>query len=178
MKILISEEQIKSLVKNLATTVTQMLDLPIYATKKPHYVCVLNGAFMFFSDIVKLLPEGKISFVKVSATSSGKVIKERIIRASTPLKIEEDEVVILIDTIFDTGKTLKALKEQILVDYFFSTGDLEEPDVLFVTLVNREATAKPDCLISGISISKDLWIYGYGTDNAEGKFRNLTDIVV
>ena len=61
----ITDEEIKARIDKLVAGIN--VD---YAGKRPLFICVLNGAFMFASDLIKELdffPE--ISFVKVSSYS-------------------------------------------------------------------------------------------------------------
>ena len=71
----INEQQIKLRVEQMATEIFQSLN-----GKVPHFIAVLNGSFIFASDLLRAYPgDCKISFVKLSSytgmESTGKVSK-------------------------------------------------------------------------------------------------------
>tara|TARA_B100000767_G_C19741115_1_gene526209 strand:- start:980 stop:1519 length:540 start_codon:yes stop_codon:yes gene_type:complete len=82
-----------------------------YSDKKVIFLSVLNGAFMFTSDLMKSLDINlEISFVKLASyegTKSSGVVRELI---GLNNKIKDRHVVILED-IVDTGKTVDRLME-------------------------------------------------------------------
>src|SRR3984893_17502394 len=97
----LSEEIIQQRVKELATAINKD-----YTGKRPLFIAILNGSFMFASDLFRHLTiEADICFIKLASykgmKSSGKVI--------TSIGLEEDlfgKEVIIIEDIVDTGKTL------------------------------------------------------------------------
>ena len=71
----------------------------------PHFIAVLNGSFIFASDLLRAYPgDCKISFIKLSSytglESTGKV-SELI-----GLKDMDDEAIVVLEDIADTGTTL------------------------------------------------------------------------
>lgn len=135
---------------------------------RPLFVCVLNGAFMFASDLIRRITlECEISFLKVASyegTQSTGNIKQLI-------GLNEDikgRTVVLIEDIVDTGETMVMLLEQLR--------GLGAADVRIATLLYKPDSCrddlKPDYV--GISIPPDF-IVGYGLDY-NGYGRNLTDI--
>ena len=77
-----------------------------YEGKRPLFIAILNGSFMFASDLFKYLGiEAEISFIKLASykgtKSSGNVITS--IGLDEPLKGRH---VIILEDIVDTGKTL------------------------------------------------------------------------
>ena len=78
----LSEEAIQQRVKELATSINKD-----YAGKRPLFIAILNGSFMFASDLFKhLTVEAELCFIKIASykgmKSSGKVI--------TSIGLEED----------------------------------------------------------------------------------------
>jgi hypoxanthine phosphoribosyltransferase len=84
-----------------------------YAGKKPLFLAVLNGSFLFAADLFRNLTiEAEISFIKLASykgtTSTGNVI--------TAIGLEEslhERHIILLEDIIDTGKTLHGFLPQL-----------------------------------------------------------------
>lgn len=99
---MISAEQIAGRVQELGKQITED-----YPDQAPHFVAVLNGAFIFAADLVRAAKlDSSISFVKLSSysglSSTGSV--------KTDLSLSPDQVrgqhLIIVEDIVDTGKTL------------------------------------------------------------------------
>lgn len=160
---LISESEIKEAIDHVAEKIDNDLD-----GKKPLFVCVLNGAFMFASDLVRRLSlECEITFLKVASyegtQSTGKV--KQLIGLNENVG---GRTIVLIEDIVDTGETMYMLTKQLR--------DLGAADVRIATLVFKPDACrrdlKPDYV--GLCIPNDF-IVGYGLDY-NGFGRNLTDI--
>jgi hypoxanthine phosphoribosyltransferase len=84
-----------------------------YEGKKPLFLAVLNGSFLFAADLFRNLTiEAEISFIKLASykgtTSTGNVI--------TAIGLEEslhERHIILLEDIIDTGKTLHGFIPQL-----------------------------------------------------------------
>lgn len=160
----ITAEEIHQEVKSLAATINSE-----YAGKQIVFVAVLNGAFMFASDLMKEITlDCEITFVKVSSykgglNSTGRV--DELIGLTTALKGRE---VIIIEDIVDTGITMDKIHKII---------ELEKPNSLKIcTLLYKpaahEGKHKPDYI--GFSIP-NAFVVGYGLDYDE-LGRNLREI--
>src|SRR6478609_3030209 len=85
-----------------------------YAGKKPLFIAILNGSFMFASDLFKEVNiDAEICFIKLASykgtKSTGNVITS--IGLDLPL---QDRHVIIIEDIVDTGKTLHEFLPQLM----------------------------------------------------------------
>ena len=97
----LSEEIILQRVKAMASEINRD-----YAGKRPLFIAILNGSFMFASDLFKHLSiEAELCFIKLASykgmKSSGNVV--------TSIGLEDDlfnKEVIIVEDIVDTGKTL------------------------------------------------------------------------
>jgi hypoxanthine phosphoribosyltransferase len=159
----LSEEEIQQKVKAIA----DQLNLD-YKDKRPLFVAILNGSFMFAADLFKYLNiDAEISFIKLASykgmKSSGNVI--------TAIGLEMDlygREVVIVEDIVDTGKTLHQ---------FLPKLDHQQPKSLKIAalLHKPEATQyqlKIDYL--GFSIP-NKFVVGYGLD-FDGLGRNYKEI--
>ncbi|MDO1604584.1 hypoxanthine phosphoribosyltransferase [Lactobacillus sp. YT155] len=165
-KVLISEEQLEAINTRLAKELSTD-----YAEKNPIFVCVLKGAVLFLTDLVRKMDSPvEIEFMDVSSygdemTSSGdvKILKDLDVSVA-------GRDVVFIEDIIDTGLTLKYLIE------LFKTRQAKS--VRICTLLdkeeNRQVNIKSDYV--GTTVPNEF-VVGYGLDFAE-KYRNLPYIGV
>ncbi len=141
-----------------------------YADKTPLIIVVLNGAFMFASDLMKAMDINcEISFVKLSSyegTQSTEKVKEII---GLNQNIEGREIIIVED-IVDTGITM----ENLLADLH----KMKPNSIRVATLLFKPESFRKDFKIDyiGLSIPNDF-IVGYGLDYDQ-LGRNLSDIYI
>ncbi len=160
-RILFSEEQLRSRVKEVAMTVNAR-----YADKNPIFVCILKGSIIFYSDFVRHLDiPVKLDFMAVSSYGDGAVSSGKLrIRKDLDGDISGRDVVIVED-IIDSGFTLANLKA-----LFLERG---ANSVCIVTLLNkigrREYDIRPDYNCFDI---ENEFVVGYGLDYNE-RYRNL-----
>lgn len=165
-EILITAEQIKEKVEQLGVQLSKE-----YAGRNPLVICVLKGAFIFMSDLVKeITVPMELDFMAVSSygtstKSSGEV---KIIK-DLDTSVEGREILIVED-IIDSGLTLSYL-----IDVLERR---KVKSVKIVTLFDKPArrTVNLQADWSGFLIP-DEFIVGYGLDYGE-KYRNLPYIGV
>jgi hypoxanthine phosphoribosyltransferase len=139
-----------------------------YAGKKPLFIAILNGSFMFAADLFKeLAVDAEICFIKLASYKGTKSTGQVITAIGMDMDIFGREVVIVED-IVDTGKTLSEFLPQL---------EHQQPASLkIVALLHKpEATVFPikiDYL--GFSIP-DKFVVGYGLDY-DGLGRNIKEI--
>lgn len=158
-----SSEYIENCVSEIANRINQD-----YKDSNPVFIPILNGAFMFASDLVKKINiPCEICFIKLSSycglKSSGKV--KEVLGLNIDIK---DRDVIIVEDIIDSGKTMFDLKNS---SVFRSAGSLKiasfilKPEAL-------EYPVMPDYY--AIENDKDFLI-GYGLDY-DGYGRNYNSI--
>lgn len=141
-----------------------------YEGKKPLFLAVLNGAFMFASDLMKEISlPCEISFLRVSSyqdmNSTGQVsevigLKENV----------QGRHIIILEDIVDTGQTVYALLQNL-------TGKEPASIEIAALLIKPECVQHPlQVKYVGKSIPNDF-VVGYGLDY-NGLGRNLRDIYV
>jgi hypoxanthine phosphoribosyltransferase len=139
-----------------------------FANKRPLFIAVLNGAFMFASDLFKQLTiESEICFIKLASYKGTKSSGHVITAIGLDVDLFDRDVVIIED-IVDTGKTLNEFLPQLRHQHPAS--------MKIVALLHKpEATLFPlkiDYL--GFTIP-DKFVVGYGLDY-DGLGRNVPAI--
>jgi len=162
-EIYLSEAAIQERVKNIADSINEE-----YKDKKPLFIAILNGSFMFASDLFKYLTiNSEISFIKLASyrgmKSTGNVI--------TSIGLDADlfgKDLIIVEDIVDTGKTL--------YNFLPKLRDHHPSSLKIAALLHKpEATRFPLNLdYVGFSIP-DKFVVGYGLDY-DGLGRNLKEI--
>ena len=159
----IKAQQIQEQVGKLA----QQINID-YAGKKPLFIAILNGSFMFAADLFKELTiDAEICFIKLASykgtKSTGNVITS--IGLDEPLK---NRHVIIVEDIVDTGKTLYEFLPQLVN---------QQPSSLKIAALLH----KPEALTFPLTIDylgfnvPDKFLLGYGLDY-DGLGRNLKEI--
>lgn len=151
----ISETTIHKRIKELAG----QLDAD-YTGKDPIFLAVLNGAFMFASDLFKQLNcQPELTFVKLSsyvgARSSGSV--DELIGLQTALKGRH---VVVVEDILDTGTTIDKIFKMLLVAQPASIA------ICALLLKPHAYKAKHQPNYIGFEI-EDRFVVGYGLDYKE-----------
>ena len=159
----IAEEAIQKEVGRIAMEMNRDL-----AGKDPIFLGILNGAFMFASDLYKQLNfPCQITFLKLasySGTKSTGSVKQ-LIGINRELK---DRVVVVLEDIVDTGVTLETIIRQL--------SGYEPAEIQVATFLHKpEATVKEVKLdYVGMEIPNNF-ILGYGLDY-DGYGRNFKEI--
>ena len=142
-----------------------------YIDRRPLFLCVLNGAFVFAADLFRNvgITDASISFVRYSSysgTSTTGNVKQLI---GLPENLEGRDIIIIED-IVDTGLTA----EKMIADL-----QTKNPaSVKFATLLHKPASSRTGFTPDYIAFSiEPKFIIGYGLD-LDGKARNLPDIYV
>ncbi len=159
----ITEEQIQQAVQRVANELNHDLK-----GKQVVFLPILNGAFMFASDIFRRIEfEARISFLKTASysgtTSSGHITQL--------LGLNEDikgKTVVILEDIIDTGLTMESIIKQV---------EAHEPaEIRIATFL-----LKPDAFVKNFKIDyvalkiPNEFIIGYGLDY-DGFGRNYPDI--
>lgn len=155
--------ELKSCVERLATQISSD-----YHGKKPLFIAILNGSFMFAADLFKSIRiEAEICFIKLASYKGTKSTGQVITAIGLDTDIHNRHVVIIED-IVDTGRTLHEFLPQLQHQ---QPASLE----LAVLLHKPEATRYPLSIkYLGFSIP-DKFVVGYGLDY-DGLGRNLGEI--
>ena len=162
-QVLLSEEQLKTRVREMAAQISED-----YRDKNPTMVCILKGAIMFYTDLLRAMPiPVSMDFMAVSSYGKGtKSSGEVEIRKDLSSSIEGKHVIIVED-IVDSGFTLTYLTKMLA-----SRG---AASIKLCTLLDKPSRRAPGITLksdyAGFEVGNEF-VVGYGLDYAE-KYRNL-----
>jgi len=157
---LITEKEISERIIELGKEITEK-----YSQKDVVCVCILNGSFMFFSDLIRSMDcDFKCDFLGLSSYSGSQSTGEVKVTLDLSQSIKGKHV-ILVEDIIDTGTTIEAV-HQIL--------QTRKPEsITTVTLLHKPEAQKndfkPDYI--GFSIGNEF-VVGFGLDYNQ-QFRTL-----
>ena len=166
-RVLITREEIAAKVRELGQQITRD-----YAGKKPVLVCILKGASMFFTDLIREIDLPlTLDFMAISsygsATKTSGVV--RILKDLDNDILGKD--VIVVEDIVDTGVTLSYLTKILM--------QRGAKSLKIATLLDKPARRKiPDLKVDYMCFDiPDAFVVGYGLDYDQ-VYRNLPDIGV
>jgi hypoxanthine phosphoribosyltransferase len=159
----ISSEKIDAKVKGLAAQISQD-----YHDRTPTFLPILNGSFIFASDLIKEITiPCRVSFVKISSyqgTQSTGQLK-------TILGIEESQFgqdIIIVEDIIDSGLTIQKIMEELK--------GLGAKSVETVSLLRKKAARQKNVEVKYVGFDlEEEFVLGYGLDY-DGLGRNYKDI--
>lgn len=162
-----SDQEIQSRVRELGNMISSD-----YQGESVVAVCVLKGAFAFFSDLVRHIDDRvdlQVDFVRLASyadqtSRSGKMV------FSKDMEIDiKDRNVLVIEDIVDTGHSMQYLKKVLAAR--------EPKSVRIAAMIDKTERREVDDVAvdyPGFALSKG-YIVGYGLDYAE-RYRNLAGI--
>jgi hypoxanthine phosphoribosyltransferase len=165
MEIIIRQDEIRQRVAELAEEISMDHVFNGNNGLPPVLICVLNGAFHFFSDLTRQMSiDCEVDFIRLKSyegqDNSGGI--DRIKDLELDLKGKR---VYIIDDICDSGATM--------LEALFMVNSRMAAEVKVVTLLKRKnGVGMTD--FHGFEIG-DEWVLGYGLDDY-GLKRNLQDI--
>lgn len=162
LNVLFSEETLQKRIKELADEMNIF-----YKGEEVIAICVLKGAVMFATDLIKHLNMPiKIEFIRLSSYGSGFNTSGKVNAVDISLPDLNGKNVLIIEDIVDTGLTAKFLMD-------FMHTNFKTKSTKFCSLLDKKITRKteidPDYY--GFEID-NKFVVGYGLDY-EGYMRNL-----
>lgn len=162
-ELFITNKKINDAIQKIAGSMNKEL-----AEKDVLFLGILNGAFMFASQLLALINfQCRISFLKLvsyKGTASSGTIKRLI-------GLNEDisgQVVVVLEDIVDSGLTLSSIKQQLK--------GFEPAEIRFAALLMKPARFHHEVQVNYIGLKiPDDFVIGYGLDY-NGYGRNLQDI--
>ena len=167
MKKVITESALQAKIIQLANAINQSEK---HSKTPVVFVGILNGAFMFFSDLVKYIKFPiEIDFVRVKSYDGQNRKEIKFIK-----DLETDingKHVYLVDDIIDSGHTMK-----FLIDHFEKRGATNVTPVAAIYKENGDFEKVLHILYQDVDTIFDPWYIGYGMDYDKGHNRNLSTI--
>lgn len=157
--ILFTEREIQERVKSLAIEASHKNN----PENKPRVMIgVLNGAFMFFTDLVRnMYIDCEIDFIQ--AKSYLGQVQDRVdILKDININITGKDVYI-VDDIFDSGNTMRKLLNHL---------EKKNPNSVTPITLFKRSYSNMDNLMYGFELHNEAWLIGYGLDATNGYKRN------
>ena len=159
----LKEAEIQEKITKLAEQLNQD-----YAGKRPLFLSVLNGSFLFTADLFKQITiEAEVSFIKLASYKGTSSTGNVITAIGLDINVKDRHIVILED-IIDTGKTLH--------HYLPQLESMQPASVKIAVLLNKkEALIYPVQIDYACFDIPNKFVVGYGLDY-DGLGRNSRDI--
>ena len=160
---IISEKSIMERVHQIADDISNQ-----YKSEVPILIGILNGSFIFASDLVRAMKiDCEIDFIKVSSYSGNKSKGTVHLRKDISADIT-DRHVIIVEDIIDSGLTISFIRDRLL--------DAQPKSVSIITLLMKPELAEIDFDVNWVGFEiPQHYVVGYGLDYDQ-KFRNLRGI--
>ena len=162
----LSQQELETRVAELGEELSQK-----YEDKRPIFIGVLNGAYIFLSDLMRHVTiPCEVDFLKLSSYGDEKVSSGDV----TDLKDIDADIegrhVILVEDIVDTGLSMKYLIDKL---------NKKNPASLSsVTLLHKTEATHHDVQLDYVGFKiPTLFVLGYGLDYAQ-EGRNLAEIYI
>lgn len=157
--VLFTEREIQERVKSLAIQVSYQNNPE---SQSRVMIGVLNGAFMFFTDLVRNMEvDCEIDFIQAKSYLGQVQDRVEILKDITIDLTGKD--VYIVDDIFDSGNTMRYLLAHLQTRGARS--------ITPVTLFKRHHSYMEN-LLYGFELQNEAWLVGYGLDNTGGFKRN------
>lgn len=163
-EILLTEDQIQTRITELGRKISED-----YAGKTPVFIGVLNGAFIFMSDLLKNVTINcEVDFFKLSSYGDAKISSGKV-KLLKELNCDVNERdIIIVEDIVDSGLSIKYIED------IFS--EHNPASMRVVSLLRKPQSLKYDVKIDYIGFDiPGKFVIGYGLDY-EQKYRNLKSI--
>ena len=165
MNLYIGKDKIKKRIKEISKQLYKM-----YRDKNPVFIGVLNGSFIFLSDLVRECDfDCQVDFIQVKSytgeKSSGKVDLVKDISLDL-----NGRSIILVEDIIDTGLSIEFIRKHIL--------SYKPKDLIIVSLLSKKMNYNLKFNIDIIGFEIDSkFVIGYGLD-LDQRYRNLTELFI
>lgn len=163
MRILYTQAEIQRRTHELASRLRDTFT----AGKTPLFIGLLNGAFMFYKDLVTEVNSPiECDFMRVKSYTGKKQGDIKITKDLDTSVSGKD--VYIVDDIFDSGNTMR---------YVINHLSKDQPNsISVVTLLVRDISPILNVHTHHGFVIQNEWVCGYGMDSNDGTMRNNTNI--
>lgn len=165
-KVYITQEELQERISELGADLARE-----YEGRYPIFIGVLNGAYMFLSDLMRYVEiPCEVDFLKLSSYGDEKVSSGNV----TDLKDIDADIegrhVILVEDIVDTGLSMKYIVHKL--------ENKNPASIATVTLLHKTEATHHDVQLDYVGFQiPTLFVLGYGLDYAQ-EGRNLAQIYI
>jgi hypoxanthine phosphoribosyltransferase len=165
-RLYITKEQLDKRIEELAEQINRD-----YEGKKPIFIGILNGAFIFLADLMRhVTVPCEVDFFKLSSYGDEKVSSGHVTELKDLDADVEGRHIILIEDIVDTGLSMRYMVGRIKAK--------KPASVSVVTLLHKPDATKHYVNVDYVGFQiPTLFVLGYGMDYAQ-EGRNLPHIYV
>ena len=162
IKVLFDENEIRTKVKEIANKLNEY-----YKDEEVCIVCVLKGAVIFATDLVRELTMPlTMEFIRLSSYGHSTASSGKVNAVDIKLPDLTGKNVLIVEDIIDTGLTAKFLLDFIALNF-------KTKSTKFVSLLDKKCSRQSDVEADYYCFEiDDKFVVGYGLDY-DSKFRNL-----
>jgi hypoxanthine phosphoribosyltransferase len=160
----IDEKKIAARIKQLGKKISKD-----YKDKTPTFIGVLNGAYIFFADLIRHITiECEVDFLKLSSYGDAKISSGNVHLLKDLNCQVKDRHIIVVEDIVDTGLSIDFIKRLLAAQ--------QPASISVVSLLVKPKSLKLDVKVDyvGFNIPSEF-VLGYGLDYAQ-KGRNIPSI--
>ena len=162
----ITRNRIQTRVAELASDLNRSFD-----GKRPIFICVLNGAFMFFADLVRHITiECEVDFLRLSSYGDKKISSGNVKLLKDLACDAKGRNIVLVEDIVDTGISLDFMKKLIAAK--------NPASLTIVTMLHKPERTQIAHELGYIGfVVPPQFVIGYGLDYAQ-QARNLPEVYI
>lgn len=163
-KVLVTRAEIAKAVREVGQKITRD-----YAGKEPVMLCILKGASVFFTDLIREVDLPVTTEFMAISSYGGRTKSSGVVRIVKDLDRDiSGKDVLIVEDIVDSGRTLSHLSEVLKTR--------QANSIEIVTLLDKPARRVVPLRVKYSCFDiPDAFVVGYGLDYDE-KYRNLPDI--
>ncbi len=156
MRVIIASKRLQARVRSLGRKIAGD-----YKTKKPVFIGILKGSFIFMSDLIRTANiDCELDFMSVASYGNSKK-GAGVVRLLKDISVNiRGRHVLIVEDIIDSGLTANYIRKYL---------ELRHPKTIeFVTLLDKKKARKVDIDIKYVGFEiPDVFVIGYGLDYGE-----------
>lgn len=156
MRVIVTNKRLQARVRTLARKIARD-----YKTKRPVFIGVLKGSFVFMSDLIRAANiDCELDFMSVASYGNSRK-GAGVVRLLKDINVNiRGRHVLIVEDIIDSGLTANYIRKYL---------ELRQPETIeFVTLLDKKKARKVDIDIKYLGFEiPDVFVVGYGLDLGE-----------